>query len=186
MLAFACGPPTTPATFAPAGEPELREEGAGGNAARKARHRLRPLPRGSSRSGEARFRAPAGAGFGLVDAKPAFAGAALAAALVLAVIPSVARDLFCQQNRSLATLGMTAKSSRLKPLPQNENPVSPNRRRPVGRRRSFPHTAAGQRRDWIGGSAPASLLISSFHLDEEMKTFGEGKLRPPAACVKGR
>lgn len=50
-------------------------------------------------------------------------------------------------------------------------------------RRSFPHTAAGQRRNWPYQAAQASLLTLSFHRDARIKTTNEGKVR---SCRDGR
>lgn len=50
-------------------------------------------------------------------------------------------------------------------------------------RRSFPHTAAGQRRNWPYKAAQASLLTLSFHRDTRIKTTSGGKVR---SCVDGR
>jgi hypothetical protein len=55
-------------------------------------------------------------------------------------------------------------------------PVQPDQ---CSLRRSFPHTAAGQRRNWlIHRAVQASLLTSSFHRDERMKTTSERKSTP--------
>lgn len=157
----------TSATFAPAGEPEPSK--AREPAPRPSpRRMLRPLPHGSSRSDEGHHVPRPGQVFGLVDVKPGTRGGSEQP--VAAAVSAFAGCSF-----------LAVQSSFL---------ASPTRRgfpgrAPVPDATSFPHTAAGQRRNWPVKAAPASLLIPSLYLHKEMETMARPRYAHAPSPVKG-